>query len=126
MTPSQVGYMALIALVGLERLVELRLSRRNAEWAFANGGVEYGQAHFRWMKLLHTGLLLAAPLEVILLGRAFVPALGGAALALVILCQALRYWAITTLGRYWNVRVIVVPGSAPVCRGPYGWVRHPI
>ena len=41
------------------------------------------------------------------------------------LAQALRYWAITTLGPRWNTRVIVLPGSAPVTGGPYRFVRHP-
>lgn len=30
-----------------------------------------------------------------------------------------------SLGRFWNTRVIVVPGAVPVQRGPYRWLRHP-
>ena len=37
----------------------------------------------------------------------------------------LRWWAVASLGDRWNVRVIVVPGDAPLKRGPYRWVRHP-
>jgi methyltransferase len=39
--------------------------------------------------------------------------------------QALRWWAIATLGGRWNTRVIVVPGAAPVTGGPYRFLRHP-
>ena len=39
--------------------------------------------------------------------------------------QALRWWCITTLGRRWNTRVIVVPGLPPVTRGPYRLFSHP-
>jgi methyltransferase len=46
-------------------------------------------------------------------------------LALVVLSQALRWWCITTLGRRWNTRVIVVPGLAPVTGGPYRFLSHP-
>ena len=44
----------------------------------------------------------------------------GAALA-----QGLRYWAIHSLGPFWNVRVIVVPGAPAITGGPYRFLRHP-
>ena len=46
-------------------------------------------------------------------------------LALLLASQALRWWCITTLGRRWNTRVIVVPGLEPVRRGPYRLLSHP-
>jgi methyltransferase len=39
--------------------------------------------------------------------------------------QALRWWAIRTLGGRWSTRVIVVPGEPPVTGGPYRLLRHP-
>lgn len=39
--------------------------------------------------------------------------------------QALRYAAMRALGDRWNVRVVVVPGMAPVRSGIYRWLRHP-
>jgi methyltransferase len=120
-----IPYLALLALLGLERLVELRISRRHARWALARGGVEVGQRHFRVMKLLHGAFLAACAAEVVLLARPFVPALGWPMLGLALAAQALRYWAIASLGRRWNVRVIVVPGAPAVTRGPYRWLRHP-
>jgi methyltransferase len=123
---SSVGwYVALILAVGLERLAELRLSVRHARWAFAHGGVETGQRHYPPMVLLHTGLLVAAPLEVVLADRPFLPWLGWPMLAVVLAAQALRWWCIATLGVRWNTRVIVVPGMPLVAGGPYRWLRHP-
>ena len=58
-------------------------------------------------------------------GRVFVPALGWTALALVVASQALRWWCITSLGRHWSTRVVVVPGDELVTRGPYRFVKHP-
>ena len=46
-------------------------------------------------------------------------------LALVLASQALRWWCITTLGRRWNTRVIVVPGLPLVAGGPYRLLPHP-
>ena len=37
----------------------------------------------------------------------------------------LRWWCITTLGRQWNTRVVVVPGAARVAGGPYRFIPHP-
>jgi len=118
-------YLALLGALGLERLHELRLSTRNAAWAMSQGGVEYGRAHFRVMALLHGTFLAACAAEVVLLGRPFVAWLGFPMLALALAAQALRYWAIRTLGPRWNVRVIVVPGAPAVTAGPYRFLRHP-
>jgi methyltransferase len=120
-----IWYIALVVFTGVERLVELVISKRNAERAFAAGGIEYGQKHFPWMVALHTGLLAACIAEAVLLDRPFIPLLGWPMLVLVILSQALRYWCIATLGRQWNTRVIVVPGLHLVVNGPYKWLRHP-
>lgn len=122
---SQEWYVVLIALFALERVAELVVSKRNAAWAFARGGIESGRGHFPPMVALHTALLVGALAEVLLLDRPFLPWLGWPALVLVAAAQALRWWCIATLGRQWNTRVIVVPGLPLVSRGPYRWLRHP-
>ncbi len=125
MTTSVQLYLAFLLLIGVERLFELWLSRRNAAIAFGRGAVEYGQAHFRVMSALHTLFLFSCGAEVIALHHPFPGAIGYVALAGAISAQLLRYWAITTLGDRWNVRVIVLPGAQPVTAGPYRFVRHP-
>jgi methyltransferase len=118
-------YLALLGLLALERGIELAVSRGNAARAFARGGLEVGRRHFVLMKLLHTGFFVACAAEVVLLHRPFLPVLAVPMAALVLLAQGLRYWALATLGRRWNVRVIVVPGEAAVTTGPYRYLRHP-
>jgi len=118
-------YTGLIALVGVERLWELRLSMKNAAWAFARGGKEYGHAHYRFMTVFHTLFLVACVAEPWLLHREFPMPWGYVALGFALLAQGLRYWAITTLGTRWNTRVIVLPEAEPVTGGPYRFVRHP-
>lgn len=123
---SVILYVAFVLATGVERLYELRVSKRNAAAAFARGGREYGQRHFPWMVALHTGLLLACIAEVVLLDRPFIPWLGWPMLVIAVLCQAARYWIIASLGAQWNTRVIVVRGAARVvARGPYRWFTHP-
>lgn len=116
------GYMGLLVA---ERLLELVLSKRNAARAFARGGVETGQGHYRVMVVFHTLFLGACVAEVFLLDRPFPGAWGWAALGGAVVAQGLRYWAITTLGDRWNSRIIVVPGATPVTGGPYRFLRHP-
>ena len=122
---SLTAFTVLVALVGLERLAELVVSKRNAAWSLERGGRESGRGHYPVMVVLHTGFLLAMLVEA-WVRRPDVPAaLAWSMLALVVAAQALRWWCIVTLGRRWNTRVIVVPGLAPVTGGPYRLLRHP-
>lgn len=118
-------YVLLIALVGLERLAELVVAQRNLAWSRARGGVEVGLSHYPIMVVLHTGLLVGCLVEVFALNRPFIPALGWPMLAVVIAAQGLRWWCITSLGRQWNTRVVVIPGAERVSGGPYRLMPHP-
>lgn len=114
-----------ILATGLERLYEVRLSNRNAALAFTRGGKEFGQRHYPFMVVLHTGLLVSCVAEVYLADRPFIPWLGAAMFVIALACQVLRYWCISTLGTQWNARVIVVPGLGRVTGGPYRFFTHP-
>jgi methyltransferase len=118
-------YVLLIAAVVGERVVELVVSNRNLAWSRTRGGIEFGAAHYPAMVILHTGLLVGCLAEVIWLHRPFLPALGWPMLAIVVAAQGLRWWCITTLGRQWNTRVVVVPGASRVAGGPYRLMPHP-
>ncbi|HMV69148.1 MAG TPA: isoprenylcysteine carboxyl methyltransferase family protein [Myxococcota bacterium] len=118
-------WIALLGLTAAERLVEVRVSLRNAAWSFAHGGVEHGRGHYPFMVVLHTAFLIGCAAEVLLLHRPFLPWLGWPMLAIAAGCQVLRWWCIQTLGPRWNTRVIIVPGLPRVTGGPYRWLDHP-
>jgi len=118
-------YTGLLLVVGAERIAELLLSKRNAAAAFAKGAVEVGQTHYAVMAVFHTLFLFACLGEAWLLERGFPGVLGWVALMGAISAQALRYWAITTLGQRWNTRIIVMPEAEPVTDGPYRYLKHP-
>jgi methyltransferase len=115
---------AAVALVAIQRLLELRLSRRNERSIRARGALERGRGHYPLMVGLHVLWLLSTLVEGILRGPGL-PAYWPIPLALFLLVQPLRYWAILSLGDYWNTRVLVVPGAKLVRRGPYRYFRHP-
>lgn len=119
------AYLVIIALVVLERFAELVLSKRHARALFARGGVEHGASHYPPMVVLHTALLLGCVLEPWIADRPFVPAIGIPFFVAAVAAQAIRWWAITTLGVHWNTRVIVLPGAPRIASGPYRFLRHP-
>jgi methyltransferase len=122
---SQAWYVGLVAVVVVARGVELAVSERNRRWSLARGGVESGAGHYPVMVLLHTGLLAGALVEVLTLDRPFLPWLGWPMLALLVASHALRWWCISSLGRQWCTRIVVVPGLSTVTSGPYRFLRHP-
>jgi methyltransferase len=122
---SQWLYTGLVALVGVERLAELVVAKRNLDYSLSHGGREYSFGHYPAMVALHTGLLGGCVAEVWLGHRTFLPALGWPMLVLVVAGQSLRWWCIRTLGRQWNTRIVVVPGLDRISGGPYRWFAHP-
>jgi len=118
-------YVLLVVAVGVERLAELVVAQRNLAWSRGRGGVEFGAGHYPAMVVLHTGLLMGCIAEVFMLHRPFIPALGWPMLVVVLAAQGLRWWCISTLGRQWNTRVVVIPGAERVTGGPYRLIPHP-
>ena len=113
-----------VALVATQRLLELVLSRRNERRVRARGAVERGREHYPLMVALHALWIASTLIEGILRGPE-VPALWPVPLALFLLAQALRYWAVFSLGESWNTRILVVPDAKLVRRGPYKYLDHP-
>ena len=109
----------LVAFLIAQRCVELCFVQFNTERLRAMGGVEFGAAHYPLMIALHTSWLLG----LWLLGhdRSIITFW----LAIFVLLKFGRLWVIASLGRRWTTRVIVLPGSVPVLRGPYRWLKHP-
>jgi methyltransferase len=125
MGASTIFFLVLVGAVGACRLIELRLSKRHQRALAAGGAGVMPERVFPAMVALHTGILVAAVIETLLLDRPFTAALGIPALVLVLLANALRFWVIRTLGVHWNVRVVPSMPLGVVTSGPYRFVRHP-
>lgn len=110
----------LIALVALQRLGELALSRRHMLRLLARGGREIGAGHYPALVAVHVAwiatLWTAVPAD---------EATSLPWLALYLALQAARIWVMTTLGPYWTTRVIHVPDAPLIRSGPYRFCRHP-
>ena len=108
-----------LALVTLQRLGELWLARRNTRALLAQGGVEIGAGHYPLIVSLHAAWL--AGLWVLAWARPVEPVW----LGVFVILQLLRVWVIASLGGRWTTRIILLPGTPLVRRGPYRFVRHP-
>lgn len=116
---------ALLAALGVQRLVELAVSRRHERALLARGGERVLDDGMGLIVLVHALFFALALAEFALAPWAGWHALSPLALAVLLAGEALRYWAIGTLGERWSTRVVVLPGRPPVARGPYRWLRHP-
>ncbi|KMJ59698.1 hypothetical protein AB685_02190 [Bacillus sp. LL01] len=112
------------AFIITQRVVELGIARRNEQWILSQGAVEYGKEHYKYMVSLHVAFLASFLLEVVALDRTLSP-FWPAILILFILTQSLRIWAIQSLGKYWNTKVLILPDASIVKTGPYKFLRHP-
>jgi methyltransferase len=126
-------YAVLLAIVALQRLVELVWSRRNTRASARSRGARAAGTTFDWyaMVAVHALLIVLPALEFFALRRgeladgAIPRWIFWTCTALFVSAQALRYWALGALGRAWNARALVDPNKGVVTRGPYRWIRHP-
>jgi methyltransferase len=108
----------------LQRAIELGIAKSNEKWMKKNGGVEFGQTHYVWMIAMHTLFFISLFTEVSILQKN--PSeLWPFLLIVFILAQIIRVWALYSLGRHWNTKIIVIPNANVIKRGPYRFLRHP-
>ncbi len=122
---GQVAFTIVLVLVAIERIIELIISKRNLKWSFSQGGIEFGRSHYKYMVVIHVGLLLGSLVEVWIVHPKLNPIVSWAMFALAISSQVLRWWCISTLGRRWNTLVVIIPGMPAIHDGPYKWLKHP-
>jgi methyltransferase len=112
--------LAVFAYVIAQRLAELVYANANTRRLLAEGGREFGQKHYPLFIVLHGGWLLAIAL---LAHPAPTPNL--ALLIAFIVSQALRFWTLASIGRWWTTRIISAPHFPRVKQGPYRFIPHP-
>ncbi|ALC81364.1 MULTISPECIES: isoprenylcysteine carboxyl methyltransferase family protein [Bacillus] len=114
----------MISILLLQRVSELFLANRNENTVKKLGAVEYGRKHYPFLVSMHGLFFLCFMLEVNLLERTL-SGWWGILLPFICLVQLIRYWAIFSLGFYWNTKIFVIPDAELCSKGPYKWSRHP-
>jgi methyltransferase len=117
-------FLILITILIFQRLLELIIARRNEKWMKGLGAIEFGKNHYQYIVIMHTLFFLVLPIEKISFSRELSPVwpLFG---SVFIMAQLIRVWAISSLGRYWNTKIIVLPKVDVVRKGPYRFIKHP-
>lgn len=115
-------FVLFITFLIIQRGVELYISKRNEKWLLSKGAVEYGREHYPYIVALHTLFILSLIAEYYLIGN---KQISYVFLMLFLLLLLFKYWALSSLGPYWNTRIYRIPGSIAVKKGPYRIFKHP-
>jgi methyltransferase len=113
-----------ISVMIVQRLLELVIARRNERWMKSQGAIEFGMKHYQYIVLMHSLFFAFLLFEKITFSRelsSFWPLLA----AVFVCAQLIRVWAISSLGSYWNTKIIVLPNVDVVRKGPYRYLKHP-
>lgn len=114
----------LFLFTALQRIVELRLAKRNTQKLLQNGAVEFGRGHYWVLVVLHSAFFLCLFTEKYL-NSPETPAWWPALFTIFFLAQLARVWVIRSLGGRWTTRIIVLPGKATLKQGPFRFLPHP-
>jgi methyltransferase len=106
----------------LQRISELLIARRNEKWLLQQGAVEFGKSHYPFIVALHTLFIISIIVEYLLRGQ---PPVSWIFLILFLFVLSFKFWALSSLGKYWNTKIYRVPGVYPVKKGPYKFLKHP-
>ncbi|MGN9865043.1 isoprenylcysteine carboxyl methyltransferase family protein [Bacillus swezeyi] len=107
-----------------QRLIELGVAKRNEKNAIKQGAVEYGKRHYPFIVAMHMLFFITFIWETAVFQRGMTP-FPALVLTGLVLTQGLRYWSLFSLGRCWNTKILVIPKTDLIRKGPYQWIRHP-
>jgi methyltransferase len=109
----------ILALVTLQRVGELVISRNNTRKLLARGAVEVASGHYPSIVAVHAAWLLS----LWVFGRH--QPVNLVALSVYLVLQGFRIWVLRTLASRWTTRIIILPEQPLVAAGPYRLLSHP-
>src|SRR5574341_253812 len=119
-----IAFLIFLFVLIVQRLIELLIAKRNERILKAQGAIEFDKNGYRMIAAMHVAFFISLISEKVFLHRTlntywfvFAVLFTGA--------QVLRYWAIKSLGVYWNTKILVLPNHKLVITGPYKYLRHP-
>ena len=119
-----IAFWLFLLFVILQRLIELLIAKRNERILKVQGAIEFDKNGYRVIAAMHVAFFISLICEKVFFLRTlntywivFAVVFAGA--------QVLRYWAIKTLGVYWNTKILVLPNHKLVNTGLYKYLRHP-
>ena len=117
--PNVLATILILGYVTAQRLIELRIARRNTARLMREGAVEIAAPHYSLIVALHAAWL------ALIWFTAFNEPINLVLLALFALVQGLRFWTLASIGQRWTTRIIVKRGERLIAKGPYRFLAHP-
>lgn len=106
-------------------MLEAALSGHNSRRLLQQGAIEITPRIFPLMAFLYILMYFGSLTEYLLLPKEISVGYAAAMGALFLIAKLLKAWAISSLGKYWTMKVLILPGSHAVTNGPYRYVKHP-
>ncbi|WP_102274818.1 isoprenylcysteine carboxyl methyltransferase family protein [Cytobacillus massiliigabonensis] len=113
-----------VFLLICQRVLELLIAKRNEHRMKQKGAIEFGQSHYPFIVAVHCLFFVSLIIEVTFYHSDLSP-YWAIFLLLFFIAQFGRLWALTSLGTFWNTKIIVLPEAKIVKKGPYRYVKHP-
>ncbi|MBB6452266.1 methyltransferase [Salirhabdus euzebyi] len=108
----------------IQRIVELIVAKSNENWMRGKGANVVKEGHYKWIVVTHVSFLLWVMIEAYL-SHSLTANIGEMLIISFVLLQLFRLWCLFSLGRFWNTRIIILPGAELVKKGPYKFINHP-
>ena len=122
-----VSFTIYILLIIIQRITEMRISKRNEKILLQKGAIEFGKSHFKFLIMLHALFFISMVIEYSLRAKIIELTLYNVLLlSFVVILQAFRFSTIKSLGIYWTIRIFRVPGEPLIKTGLYKYLKHPI
>jgi methyltransferase len=117
-------FICVVGFIIIQRIIELLVARNNEKWIKSKGGYEVGANHYPYMVAIHIGFFISLIIEFMVFKQA-VSRFWLLLFVVFISLQIMRVWVIASLGRFWNTKILVLPGALAVKKGPFHFIRHP-
>ncbi len=113
-----------ISFLIAQRIAELIVAKRHERTLKGLGAIQIDKRGYKFIVGMHVAFFISLVLEKLIFNRPVSPE-WRILIVIFLAAQFLRYWAIVSLGVYWNTKVLVLPTHPMLRKGPYRILRHP-
>jgi methyltransferase len=117
-------FQLLLSVIIFQRIIELFIAKRNEKFMKKQGAFEVGKEHYKYIVSLHILFFISLFTEVLSFDRPL-SQVWPILISLLIVTQLLRVWVLTTMGKFWNTKIIILEGAEVKANGPFRFFKHP-
>jgi len=118
-------YFYFLAFHALEMMFETWISARHSRELIRRGAIEIAPLLLPLMAMIYLLMFGGSVIEFQQRQPEISPIWISIWLGVFLVAKMLKFWAVTSLGNFWTMRVLIVPGTKVITHGPYRYIRHP-